>query len=93
MVITGIVEDDDHSASRRLLAQQPPENTLEGRGVEDRTHHAHELTGAQADGAKAGHGFAGRRMLQERVLDFGRHPHTAARAMLLENDIHPGSTV
>ena len=68
----------------RLLAQQALEKALEGGGVEDRAHHANELTSAQADGAEAGDGLAGRRMLQDRVLDFGRYPHAAARAMLLE---------
>jgi hypothetical protein len=38
----------------------------------------------QADGAKAGDGLAGRRMLQDRILDFRRYPHAAARTVLLE---------
>lgn len=83
MVITGIVADDDHPASRRLLAQ-PPEKTREGRGVEGGADHAYEPTGAQADGAKAGHGLAGRRMLQDRIPDFRGYPQTAAHALLLE---------
>src|SRR3989344_6185629 len=83
-MIAGIVEYDDHSASRGLLAQQSLEEALESGGVEDRTHHAHEPTGAQADGAEASHGFAGRCMLQDGVLDFRGYPHTAARAVLLE---------
>ncbi len=77
MAITGIVEDDDHPVSRRLLAQ-PPEKTLERRDVEDRTHYAHKLTGAQADGAEARHGFADRRMLQYGVPDF-RDTHRRQR--------------
>lgn len=83
-MIAGIVEYDDHSASRRLLAQQLPEKTPEGRGIEDGACHAHELTGAQTDGAEARYGFAGRCMLQYGVLDFRRYPHAATRAMLLE---------
>src|SRR5579859_550427 len=84
VMITGIVEYDDHSAPRRLLAQQSLEEVLKRYGVEDRAHHAYKLTGAQADGAEASHGLASRRMLQDGIFDFRRYPHAAARAMLLE---------
>lgn len=68
----------------RLLAKQPPEENAERCGVEDRAHHPYELSGIQTDGAKTGHRLSGRRMAQDRVLDFGRYPHAAAGAMLLE---------
>src|SRR5579859_281876 len=84
VMITGIVEYDDHSAPRRLLAQQSLEEVLKRYGVEDRAHHAYKLTGAQADGAEASHGLASRRMLHDGIFDFRRYPHAAARAMLLE---------
>src|SRR6266851_2460757 len=84
VMISGIVEHNDHSPSGRLLAQQAPEESAESRGVEDRTHHAYELTGTQADGAEASHRLAGRRMLQDGVLDFRRYPHATARTVLLE---------
>ena len=41
-------------------------------------------TWRRKNGAKAGDGLAGRRMLQDRVLDFGRYPHATARTVLLE---------
>lgn len=63
-MVTGVVEYDDHAAFWRLLAQQSHEEALESHGVEDRTHHANELTAAQADSAETSHGLAGRRMRQ-----------------------------
>ena len=42
-MVAGIVEHEEHAPSRGLLAQQPLEETLECRGVEDRAHHAYEL--------------------------------------------------
>src|SRR4030088_1185647 len=83
-MIAGVVEYKDHASSGGLLAQQPLEKAQERCGVEDRAHHAYELTGDQTDGAEASHGLSGRRMLQDGVLDFRRHPHATARAVLLE---------
>src|SRR5277367_286139 len=83
MIASG-VQYQHHAPSRSLLAQQTLEKALERGGVENRAHHANELTTVQADGAKAGHRLAGRRMLQDGVLDFGRYPHATARAVLLE---------
>jgi hypothetical protein len=39
VIITGIVEHHDHSASGGLLTQQSPEESPESRCVEDRAHH------------------------------------------------------
>src|SRR6202030_530593 len=61
VMIASVVEDDDHAAAGRLLAQQAPEESPERGGVEDRAHHAYELSGVQTDGPKAGHRFSGRR--------------------------------
>src|SRR5438874_1650899 len=83
-MITGVVEHQDHALSGGLLAQQPLEKAQERRGVEDRAHHAYELTGDQTDGAEASHGLSGRRVLQDGVLDFRWHPHSTARTVLLE---------
>ena len=84
VMIAGVVEHDDHAAPGRLLPQQSPEEGLERHGVEDRAHHSYELARIQTDGSNAGHRLAGRRMPQDRVLDFRRYPHAAARAVLLE---------
>jgi hypothetical protein len=83
-MISSIVQRDDHSPPRRVLAQQAPEECPEGGGVEDGTHHAHELPTVQTDGTKAHHRLSGRRISQDRVLDFGRYPHAASGTMLLE---------
>src|SRR5450755_531752 len=83
-MIASVVERDDHAASRRLLAKQAPEESPERGGVEDRAHHSYELSGVQTDGPKAGHRLSSRRMPQDRVLDFRRYPHAAARTVLLE---------
>src|SRR3984957_3093962 len=83
-MITGVVEHEDHALSGGLLAQQPLEKAQERCGVEDRAHHAYELTGDQTDGAEAGHGLSGRGVLQDGVLDFRRYPHATARTVLLE---------
>ncbi len=84
MVISSIVQHHDDAPPRRVLAHQAPEESLEGGSVEDGAHHSHELSAVQADGAKAGHGFSGRCMPQDRVFDFGRYPHSATRTVLLE---------
>ncbi|MGC2459587.1 MAG: hypothetical protein WA446_01210 [Steroidobacteraceae bacterium] len=85
VMIAGVVEHHDHASARRSLAQQSleAEEALEGQGVEF-AHHAHELSGAQVDRAKASHGLASRRMLQDGVFDLRRYPHAAARTVLLE---------
>src|SRR5229473_813422 len=84
VMIPSVVEHDDQAASGRLLAKQPPEESPEGGGVEDGAHHSYKLSGVQTDGPKAGHRLSGRRMPQDRVLDFGRYPHATAGAVLLE---------
>jgi hypothetical protein len=84
VMIASVVEHDDHATSGCLLAKQSSEESQKRGGVEDRAHHSYELSGVQTDGPKAGHGFSGRRVLQDQVLDFGRNPHAAARAVLLE---------
>jgi hypothetical protein len=66
------------------LAQQPLEKAQERCGVEDRAHHADELTREQTDGAETGNGLSGRCVLQNGVLDFRRYPHATARTVLLE---------
>ena len=83
-MIASVVQHQHHAPPGCLLAQQALEKTLERGGVENRAHHANELTTVQADGAKAGNGLAGRRMLQDWILDFRRYPHATARAVLLE---------
>ncbi len=84
MMISSIVEHDDHVPSGRLLAQQASEESLERGGIEDGAHHSHELPGVQTDSPNAGDGFSGPRMPQDRVLDSGRYPHAAAGTVLLE---------
>src|SRR5271154_3058343 len=84
VMITSVVEHDDHAASGRLLAKQPSEESPERGGVEDRAHHPYELPGIRSDGTKAGHRLSSWRVPQDRILDFGRHPHAAAGTVLLE---------
>ena len=83
-MIAGVVEYKDHASAGGLLAQQPLEKAQERCGVEDRAHHAYELTGDQTDGTETGNGLSSRGMLQDRVLDFRRYPHATARTVLLE---------
>jgi len=83
-MIPSVVQYQHHATSGCLLAQQALEKALEGGGIKNRAHHANELTAVQADGAKAGDGLAGRRMLQDGILDFRWYPHAAARTVLLE---------
>src|SRR5579863_7445209 len=83
-MIASIVEYEDHAPSGGLLAPQSRQEVLESGGVEDRAHHAYELTGTQADGTETSHGLAGGRMLQDGILDFRRYPHAATRTVLLE---------
>ena len=83
-MIASVVEHDDHAAPGRVLAQQSPEEGLERHSVEDRAHHSYELACIQTDCPKAGHRLAGRRVLQDRVLDFRRYPHATAGTVLLK---------
>ena len=61
-MIASIVEHEDHASARGVLAQQSLEKVLERRGVENRAHHANELTAAHTDGAETRHGLARGRM-------------------------------
>src|SRR5580692_3349300 len=83
-MVAGVVEYQDHAPPAPLLAQQPLEKAQEGGGVEDRAHHAYELTGDQTDGTETGNRLSSRGVLQDRVLDFRRYPHATARTVLLE---------
>ena len=83
-MIARVVEYDDDPAAELLAAQQALQEPEEGDGVEDRGHHASELAGPQADRTETGHRLSGRGMLQNRVLDLRRDPHSAPRTMLLE---------
>src|SRR5208282_3693167 len=83
-MIPSVVQYQHHAPPGCLLAQQALEKALERDRIENRAHHANELTALQADGTKAGDGLAGRRVLQDWILDFGRYPHAAARTVLLE---------
>ena len=83
-IFQAVVPSVKPMAVSALMAQQSLEEGLEGLGVEDLAHHAYELAGAQADRAEASHGLAGRRMLQDGVLDPRWYPHSTAGAMLLE---------
>src|SRR5579863_9482370 len=84
VMIASVVQYQHHAPTGCLLAQQTLEKALERGGVENRAHHANELTTVQADGTKAGDGLAGRRMPQDRILDLRWYPHAAARTVLLE---------
>lgn len=84
VVVSGVVQHDDHPLAMRTMSQQLPEKGVEGSRIEYRAHRADEFSGAQADGAEAGHGFSSGCVLQHRILDLGRHPHASARAVLLE---------
>ena len=83
-MIPSVVQYQHHAPPGCLLAQQALEKALERDGIENRAHHANELTALQADGTEAGDGLAGRRVLQDWILDFRRYPHAATRPVLLE---------
>ena len=84
VMIAGIVEHHDHAAPASLVAQQLLEEAPKGLGVEYGADMADELPGAQIDRAEAGHGAARRSVRQKRILVRRRHPHAAARPVLLE---------
>lgn len=84
MMVPGIVEHQHHPC---VAGAMPQQRLQEGRVrgcVERVAQGADERAGAQADGPKAGHRLTGGRMEQDGILDLGRDPHAAARAMLLE---------
>ena len=84
VVVTGVVEDDDHLPAGGAAPQKQAEEPLELVGVEDRREGVGELAGAQADGAEAGDRLARRRVPRHGVLVLGRHPHAAPAAVPLE---------
>src|SRR5262249_39637757 len=84
MMVASVVEHKDDAAASRSIAQQLREEALERCGIEHLADPAHELTCAQIDRAKAGDGFAGGSMQQNRVFIIRWHPHATARAVLLK---------
>lgn len=84
VVIPSVIQDNDHFLSSRAVPQQLFQERLEGVGVEFGGYGANELAAFQADRAKAGNGLARRGVDKYRILVFRRHPHPAARSMLLE---------
>jgi hypothetical protein len=85
-VITGIV-GDDHDPSpgsaaggAELLEKLQEAGPIEFAGFQTE----HKAPIAQAHGPEIAHTLAGGGVQQDRVLDFWRDPHAAARAMLLK---------
>ena len=84
MMVASVVEHEDDAAASRSIPQQVREEALERCGIEHLADPAHELTCAQIDRAKAGDGFAGGSMQQNRVFILRGHPQATARAVLLK---------
>ena len=88
MVVFRVVGNDHGSSSR---ADANPVKVFQelpaGRGVELACLPPEEESAvAQADRAKVTHALSGGMMEQDGVFDFRRHPHPAARAVLLKMD-------
>jgi hypothetical protein len=95
MMVLGVVRDHRNSSSRvradgvKLLQELPA-----GSGVESACLPAEEeFAVAQADRPEVTHALPGRMMEQNGILDFGRHPHPAARAVLLKMDFVHGPEI
>jgi hypothetical protein len=86
MVVLGIVRDHHHAPRRsggdrlQRLEKLPAGNGIELTCLAPKE----EPSVAQANGAKIANAVSAGVVVQDRVSDFGRHPHPAARTMLLE---------
>ena len=86
VVVSGIVGNDDHAAPALVStaldqAQESPDRhriKTVGFAREE------ELAVPKAHRAEIAHALSGGVVQQHGVFDFGRHPHAAARAVLLE---------
>ena len=85
MVVSGIVQDDDHPFPMGPMPeQQLGKKVLEGLGIEHFLHGMDELPRGQAYCPEASHRLPRGRMFQDRVLDLGGNPHPGASPVLLE---------
>jgi len=86
VVISGIVRDHhDAPSGSRGGRPQRLEKLPAANGIElTRLAPKEEPSVPQANGAKIANAVPTRMVMQNRVLDFGRNPHPAARTMLLE---------
>ena len=84
MVVLGVVEHQDESLAVGAMSEQAYQEALEGFAVEYGFEGHDQFAGADIGRAEARHGLACGRMQKDGILVFGRHPHTATRAVLLE---------
>ena len=86
VVVSRIVRDHRDTPSRSAAGRpQRLEKLPAGNGIElTRLAPKEEPSVPQANGAEIAHAVPTRMVTQNRVLDFGRDPHPAARTMLLE---------
>jgi len=83
-MVPGIVQHEDEAPIGATMPPQLPQEPDEGQRVELRRELGHQLAGPELDRPEEGHGFAGRGVEQDGIRLLGRHPHDAARAVLLE---------
>ena len=84
MVVSGVVQHNNHAFASRTVPQQPLQKGFEGQCIEGIAQGANELATGQADGTETGDRFACGCVEQYRILDLRRHPHPAPGAVLLE---------
>ena len=90
MVIASIVDDDHHFPAWTAVALQFPVEVPAGAGVKRAIGPGHDQFAVlEAHGAEKADALSRRSMQTNRIVHFGRHPHAAARAVLLKvNFIH-----
>jgi len=86
VMIASVIDDHNHLSARGLgQSLHPAKESPAGAGVEHPVWRRHDQFAIlQAHGPKVTDAFAGWGVKADGVLDFGRNPHAAARAMLLE---------
>src|SRR5690348_17209350 len=86
VVVFGIIDNDDHAAPALVrpaleqLQESPDRQGIKTVGLA----REEEFAVPQAHRAEIAHALAGGMVQQHGVFDFGRYPHAAARAVLLE---------
>ena len=84
MVITRIVDNQDHLSASGPVGEEFAEKLPKGDSTEDRCPEGDQLSVTEVDGTEERHRFPRGRMQQHRVRRFRRNPHHRPGSVLLK---------
>ena len=84
MVMTGVIDDQDHFSIRTSVSKNDSQECLESLRVERFPATGDQAPVGRANGAEDGHRFPSRSMVENRIDAFRRNPHHTPGPMLLK---------